>query len=384
MIESFKIENYRRFKSFKLSKLGRVNLLVGENNSGKTSILEAIHLFSSHDFNSLLGVLYYRNEFLWINDDTGTLQGRFRKMPEQKFNITNLFYNNINIIDSYFSLIGDINNQQHELKAFVSEIDPNTETVNNQQLTLDVISSTNILVKNIILSLQWKNLSSNYIENTLKLEIDNEGFLSNRVRNFWGINSLTKSNLITPFYQNIQRLVDIFDEISLTDNEDIIINILQIIEPKIKRIATAKNQRDSKGSFKVSLKDSDKPVLMGSMGDGMWQLLTIALAMVNTQNGVLLIDEIDTGLHFTTLLKMWELILETSKKLNVQVFATTHNSDCWMALGELIAKKNEEENNNYIAENEITLHRIEADKNESILFDAEGIVIAKDNDIEVR
>ncbi|HHC24806.1 MAG TPA: ATP-binding protein [Desulfobacterales bacterium] len=44
---------------------------------------------------------------------------------------------------------------------------------------------------------------------------------------------------------------------------------------------------------------------------------------------MLLIDEIDTGLHFTVMENMWRLITQTAKRLDVQVFATTHNSDCW-------------------------------------------------------
>ena len=45
MLKSVKIENFRGFKSFELQQLGRINLLVGENNTGKTSILEAIQAF---------------------------------------------------------------------------------------------------------------------------------------------------------------------------------------------------------------------------------------------------------------------------------------------------------------------------------------------------
>jgi predicted ATPase len=47
MISSIRIEGYRGFEHFEMSGLGRVNLLVGTNNSGKTSVLEAIYLLSS-------------------------------------------------------------------------------------------------------------------------------------------------------------------------------------------------------------------------------------------------------------------------------------------------------------------------------------------------
>ena len=47
MLRSLKIENFRCFQNFELQQLGRINLLVGKNNSGKTSILEAVHLLTS-------------------------------------------------------------------------------------------------------------------------------------------------------------------------------------------------------------------------------------------------------------------------------------------------------------------------------------------------
>ncbi len=67
---------------------------------------------------------------------------------------------------------------------------------------------------------------------------------------------------------------------------------------------------------------------IGSLGDGIWRMLGLILVLVRSQDGVVLIDEIDTGLHFTVLSNMWKLVYETAKRLNVQVFATTHSNDC--------------------------------------------------------
>ena len=64
MLEQLKIENFRCFKYFELNHLGRVNLLVGENNSGKTSILEAIKmLFSQSSLQSLKEIMASRGEY---------------------------------------------------------------------------------------------------------------------------------------------------------------------------------------------------------------------------------------------------------------------------------------------------------------------------------
>ena len=44
MYESFRIQNYRGFRDLKLEGLARVNLIAGENNSGKTALLEALYI----------------------------------------------------------------------------------------------------------------------------------------------------------------------------------------------------------------------------------------------------------------------------------------------------------------------------------------------------
>ena len=64
------------------------------------------------------------------------------------------------------------------------------------------------------------------------------------------------------------------------------------------------------------------------MGEGTKRLLGIYLSLVNTHNGVLLIDEIENVIHYSIHKKLWEIILDFAEKLNVQVFATTHSWDC--------------------------------------------------------
>src|SRR5450755_4445457 len=65
MISSLTSEGYRCFDHFEMSGLGHINLLVGTNNSGKTSVLEAIYLLSSMgDPAALWQLLWRRGERL--------------------------------------------------------------------------------------------------------------------------------------------------------------------------------------------------------------------------------------------------------------------------------------------------------------------------------
>lgn len=133
----------------------------------------------------------------------------------------------------------------------------------------------------------------------------------------------------------------------------------------------------SRGGFVVLLSDRQQRIPIGSLGDGIWRMLGLALALASVKGGVLLVDEIDTGLHYSTMSDLWKLIWEAAKKLDVQVFATTHNSDCWTSLASIANRED-------AIEDGITIHRIERGKQKSVVFTEKEIVMAAEREIEVR
>ena len=113
------------------------------------------------------------------------------------------------------------------------------------------------------------------------------------------------------------------------------------------------------------------------MGDGIWRLLGLALALVRSENGILLVDEIDTGLHYTVMEDMWKLVNETARRLNVQVFATTHSRDCYESLAAI-------SRDTVSTGSEITIQRIERGKTRSVAYTEQEIVAASERHLEVR
>jgi AAA15 family ATPase/GTPase len=71
----------------------------------------------------------------------------------------------------------------------------------------------------------------------------------------------------------------------------------------------------------------DALVPIAVCGEGMVRLFSIVLELIASRGGVLLIDEIDNGLHYTVMPTLWKLLGELVEKHNVQVFGTTHNDD---------------------------------------------------------
>ncbi len=365
MLKSLKIENFRCFKSFELQQLGRINLLVGKNNSGKTSILEAIQLLTSQfNLELLRDVMISRGEYI-LNDERN-LEGTFRRSVRE-LDICHLFYGHTVDVASNFFILGD--NLGREESLFVSIETPEQ---------LDLLEN----IRELFFSIQYSGKENENIRLPLSPE---ESLSLDYVRRVRRDNNLgLKTQFVTSASMKPEELVNLFNRFVLTAEEDFVIKALQTIEPKIARIAPGDiklREPSSRFGFRVRLSDSEKPIPIGSMGDGIWRMLGLALAIVNAKDGVLLVDEIDTGLHFTAMTDMWKMIWETAKRLNVQVFATTHSSDCWQSLAEII---NEDSHKEHKSDEGITIHRIEKDTPCSIIFNESQIAIAAKRKLEVR
>ena len=107
------------------------------------------------------------------------------------------------------------------------------------------------------------------------------------------------------------------------------------------------------------------------------RLLALSLSLAQSQNGILLIDEIDTGLHYSIMGDMWLLVGQAAQRYNIQVFATTHSFDCVRGLDWLCRHHPE-------LEKAVSLQKIEHELDEAVSLDAEQIKIAVEQDIEVR
>ncbi|MGK7932487.1 MAG: ATP/GTP-binding protein [Microcystaceae cyanobacterium] len=348
MLKSLRIENFRCFKEYELQQLGRVNLLVGTNNCGKTSILEAIYLlYSQDDLSKIAEILYSRGEFIEEKHDI-------------ELEICHLFYGHK--VNQGSKILIDSNSSSSSVKVQFKITTKKHEMTGWENLVFEI---------NYTSPVREENGKKPYC---FSLDVFHSNLFYKKLEEQININhnqSSMNTFLITTGFLSITKMIKIFESILLTSKEDLVIEALQIIEPTVKRIAVVDNR------FFALLSDTDQRVPLGSMGDGIQRILGLTLALVNAKDGILLVDEIDTGLHFTALSKMWKLVWETAQKLNVQVFATTHNSDCWTSLTDLIDPDNPREDG-------ILLHRIEKEKPHSILFTESEIAIAAERDIEVR
>jgi ABC-type branched-subunit amino acid transport system ATPase component len=347
--------------------LGRINLLVGTNNSGKTSILEALELLVSRgSFKSIWTATARRGEKIWFEDDA-------RRYSEG--DVSHLFYGHGFEAGSEVTVAGKSESGEEKLRI---------QVLPSQEESPDLLTEQNTVQTNVALSLSmsWGNGTPSIF---LQSPLSPRGGLSSRSvsRTVSEKTVAIPVQFISTASLSSDEVLTLFDEIVLTPEEDLLIDALCTIEPNIERIASIGSDRGRManypkiGGMVVKMKGLNNRIPIGSMGDGIWRMLGIALSLVNAENGILLIDEIDTGLHYSVLSKMWHLVQQTAQRLNIQVFATTHSRDCYESLASI--------SNDFVSVNSsVTIQRVERDIELATAFTEQEIVAAAERGIEVR
>ncbi len=167
-----------------------------------------------------------------------------------------------------------------------------------------------------------------------------------------------------------------WDLIQLTPKEDKVIEALQIIDPNLERIGLTVSHYTQQ--IRLKIKGEEQPIPLSSMGDGMKKIFRLITQAVLLENGILLIDEIERGLHYTVQINMWRLLIKIAQDFNVQIFATTHSWDCICAFQQALEDREDKSVGK--------LFRLDCKygKLRAVEYKADGIYIAVTQGIEVR
>jgi predicted ATPase len=373
MIHSLSIANYRGFSHFEMNGLGRVNLLVGTNNSGKTSILEALYLLASGgDANAIWRIVARRGERMYLETPS--------RQPEIEYEVSHLFYHHEVKVGASFSVSTKNESPTRSIKFAVVEASQEEgkkrgETSVPPPIFL-VSSGPHHQQQNVIPLTRRGGLRSEALEAPARRVTTRRAGIPDTEP---AVQYITTESL------SMGELSVMWNQVALTEAENRVVRALRFLEPKVERLAPITTSQFpfmydfpmQRGGFIVKLTDVEQPIPIGSLGDGTWRMLALAIALSRAKDGVLLVDEIDTGLHYTVMADMWRLISETAKALNVQVFATTHSYDCVHSLSAIC---NSQEDHGH----EVTLQRIDLSKKKTIPFAEDEIKIAAERKIEVR
>ncbi len=346
MIESLKIKNFKNLNGLEIPHLSQINLISGQNNVGKSTLLDAIAIYTNPS--QIIKILSERDEFPLYKEENET-----ERINQNTNAFSSLFTDRKDEVSE--NNIIEISDKENTLSIQFSYYSPKTDieyikkviTITRQNKTVSIL-----------------HLNSPIDSLNQRLGIDNDSNI---------IIKLNTEPIGTEYIANF------FDNIALTEKEDNVIGALQIIEPNLNKLAfIAESQYGFRRPI-VTLKGSNRRFPLKSMGDGINHILSIILALVNCENGCLLIDEIDNGLHYSVQENLWRVIFDLAKKLNIQVFATTHSNDCINSFTEVL----KEENNASIG-GFYRMQKRKSGKIELVEYNAEELNSVSEHNIEIR
>lgn len=367
-MKSLSIRNFKNIESLDLKGLERVNLFTGKNNTGKSSLLEAIALFVNNgDLKTIISILQNRGELPNRNGEPRFLEKDVVKIFSSLFTDNKIDFfsrNNILIEENEKNIL------VIRLVKFFSEVTTDDDGVSRRRRHI-ISESTDGYLDDVNIGLEIKHgdlVTMVPLERTISINYYQKSIALPSKGNFLYVNS---GGL------KIEENGVLWDNITLTDKEDYVIQGLRIIEPSIERIAFIGENKGDRNAV-VKMKGKKQVLSLNSMGDGINRVLSIILAAVNAENGFLLIDEFENGLYHSVQEQLWEIIFELSSELNFQVFATTHSNDCIDGF-ENILNDGEENRSGKLFRLERKDHFIK-----NIEFDKEDLKIATDENIEIR
>jgi len=297
MFKSLEISNFRGFKALDFKSIERLNLISGRNNTGKTALLEAIWLASAGIRPDLA---------LTVNHFRGLESFAISLDPNAEQPWDTIFYGYDRNIEIFF-------NGTHQ---------------DNKETKLKIKTEP---LPTISADVEGKGSASH----ALVFEVEDQDLKKETVR-LWFEGGQPKRAPVLPvpfpsIYLSARRPVGPgedagrFGALSVERGEEVLTQFLQCIEPRLTKISVIPKPGVNILHGDIGI---DRLMPLPLMGEGMVRLTTILLAIASAPEGVVLIDEIENGLHHSVLAKVWEAIGKMADKFYTQVFATTHSLEC--------------------------------------------------------
>jgi len=353
--QELKIDGYRGLKNLHLKNLKQINILVGENNSGKTSVLEAIHL-ANNPLNPEILLSIADNKYDSLTEkEIDSLLWLFGYIDKDK--------------RKPISIEGKINNKDFMLTFdFLGK----NHVTPNEEMNIDFIKTEEV-IDNMLASLAEELDFPIIIQEKIKdREAQKRRVLLNYFFDYNFVTELIDNNhlftienneldlslqfhaIYNPTFETVgvktSDYINELDEILAPINDKFLAPTdkqLSIISPAILTKATKLGFKETlisvlnnfdKGikNIEILVEEERHPYIsiehdtMGyvpltTYGAGLEKSLAIMTALLNVHNGVLLIDEIETSIHINALKQVFACIVETCIKYDIQIFATTHS-----------------------------------------------------------
>ena len=355
MLRKFSVRNFRCLRKLDIEPLARVNLIVGENNVGKTALLEALFLhFNPAKPEAPLGVNHSRGA---RGNDAETWEELVWLFHEKQS-------------AAAIELLS-VNEQEEECALRIRLAYPTErlllipETDGDRQVVADLQRS---VVHSSVLTLEYTDHTGQMFPAQAYLTVGGISASSADVPHFSKVALVLKNPRFSE--EQAKRYSDLVE----AGREEELLPSLQALDPRIRRL--------------MLLYPANRPMLYADvgngqlvpwlyMGEGLGYVLSWQLAVMTAKDGTVLIDEFENGLHYGALVDAWKAVGAAARQSDVQVIATTHSWECVLAAHNAFAESGEDE---------FRLHRLERRDGDivAITYDQEQLATSVEFGFEVR
>ncbi len=375
MLSSFEVVNFRTFRHLRIERFASVNLIVGKNGVGKTTLLQALRFYGG-------GGLIALRECLVDHDEWESLG----VAGEAILDVRALFHGrDVNSPEAHIGLLGDETTRSRIRLVDVERIEESDGSYYYEEAEEEARTGTGAeIVEGVVV--QYKNRRL-----LIPPQVSRRGQARGR---YVGPAFVPARGVREP------DLTYWWETIALTRSQDRVIEFLSMLAP-IAGITTVENPAAGGRMFRVRLEGEESPVPLNSLGGGLDRVFQLAVAIEfaylaresrqaslfgETENiselepsRLLLIDEIENGIHHTIHPALWRAVFRLAREHNVQVFATTHSLDCLRGFAAAVAESEETDG---LA---IRLEKVEGEEQTgAVIIDREDLPIVVRDSIEVR
>lgn len=365
LLKDLRITNFRGFDALEINELSKINLFVGKNNSGKTSVLEALFLLFGMSNPALPG-------------NINQIRGLNMFNPNQ---FTYLFHNlKLENIPSFKGTFEDNSERELELnaishqqkKVFPPDL-PNAYSQQRNNFPPNLSSTRSVSeIAGIGLRFSQNEKGRQKIQKDCSVFYDVNGINHVFSNNYEETLSAAYISSDKNDFTTLAR----YSEIVKRNKENIILETLQKLDGNINGIQPLPD------GIYFKLKNVTELVPSNIMGDGIRRFLNIVTAVSEKYNAFILIDEIENGLHYSAYEVLWKNLIFYSQQNNVQLMITTHNIETLESLRAILEDSQYKEMRDY--SKVFSISRTAESKYKAYKYSYEEFKTAIENDMELR
>ena len=374
MLTSLSIKNFRGIDQLTISPLGRINLIAGKNGVGKTAVLEGLWIFSAPDIPELT-----------------VRVANFRGLPPPS--AETIFRDLFNGFDTdrHIEISGRTGPGSKRRKLTISlkersssiarlpQSDGTIESVREHSTQLQTEGQFEIVLDYVHDNGRKYKSSAWWIEQTLspppqspvQMALTSAGIRQEREQFPKRTNSVFMGAL---YRDTLEEEAKRYGALQLQGKDSEILSVLRTLEPRLEAITPVLMDKTPVIHANVG---QDRPIAARLLGEGFNRILSMAVAMESVRGGMLLIDEIENGLHHSVMRDVFSNLMDLALKFDVQVVATTHSLECITAAYEALGHNRNKD---------FTFHRIDRvdGHSKATHYDSEMLETAILHEMEVR